>query len=750
MCHGVCQTLVHLEGDRVVKVTGDKNSLTSRGYLCQKGAASPELLYHPDRITKPLRRAGMRGENKWQSISWNEAFNEITEKLDMIRKQSGPEYFGMHQGTGRPYTGFTQRFANAFGTPNNSGVAHFCYAPRVLASFITTGNNIPVCDMYGFGGTTPECIVIWGCNITHTGASDGMCGGVVQDAIKKAKQVIVIDPRRIGPVKNASLWLQIRPGTDGALALALLHVIVSENLYDKDFVKNHAIGFDTFREHIKAFTPTWAEEITHIPAENIRKTARIYAGAKASCIQWGNAIDMSMCSFHTARSILILMAITGHLDVPGGDVFWVPPKGVRFKSPFTYPPFAGNMYLPLQKIRLGVDGIRFPPKVNPMRLKLEDIFLKTANSIKERMYPFIENRIANEPIGVSYSYMNQLRGPKYPMCLITHPPTFWKSIITGDPYRMRALWIMGANPLITLPNSLQVEEALKRLEYIIVSDFFLTPTAQYADLFLPSSTWLERNDVVNMHKNWCVIPQQKTAKVGDTKDDREVLIQVARRLGLTKAFPWKDYPDFLEWMLEDTGLDFKAFCKKGILTGEMEYQKYRKNSFPTGSGKFEIYSKLLESQGVSSMPIYREPPLSPVSTTELAKEYPLILIGGVKNRLFFHSENRQITSLRKRNPDPLVEIHPNTAKKLNIFDQDRVWIETKHGRIEMKAKLFDGIAEDVVCAQYGWWFPEKEPPEYGWKESNINLLFGETKYDPDSGSESLRSVLCKITKVVSE
>jgi len=288
------------------------------------------------------------------------------------------------------------------------------------------------------------------------------------------------------------------------------------------------------------------------------------------------------------------------------------------------------------------------------------------------------------------------------------------------------------------------------LEYIVVSDFFLTPTAQYADLFLPSSTWLERDDVVNMHKNWCVIPQRKAAQVGDTKDDREVLIQVARRLGLTRAFPWTDYPDFLEWMLEDTGLDFEAFCKKGILMGDMEYQKHKKNGFPTGSGKFEIDSRVLESQGVSSMPIYREPPLSPVSTPELAEKYPLILIGGVKTRYFFHSENRQIASLRKKNPDPLVKIHPNTAKKLNIVDQDWVWVETSHGRVKMRAKLFDGIDEDVVCAQYGWWFPEKEPPEYGWKESSINRILRDTNYDPDSGSESLKSVLCRIAKAQSE
>lgn len=689
MCHGVCQVLVHLEDDRVIKVTGDKDSLTSRGYLCPKGAASPNLLYHPDRITSPLRRIGKRTENKWEKVSWEEAYDEIAGKLDTIRKESGSEYFGMLQGTGRPYTGFTQRFTNAYGSPNSTGPAHICYVPRVLASKITHGHNIPVCDVYGFGGKLPECIVIWGCNVTHTGASDGMCGGMVQEALNKAKHVIVIDPRRIGPAEKADFWLQIRPGTDGALALAMLHVIITEDLYDHEFVENHTLGFDELSAHVRTFTPEWAEAITRIPAGHIRDVSRIYAKSEAACIQWGNAIDMSASSFHTGRAALILSAVSGHLDAPGGDAIWVFPENVRMKSIFANLDFGGMQFLPPEKT-VGVDG------------------------------------------------------KKYPMCLIVHPPMFWQSIITGDPYRLRALWIMGSNPLLTMSNPLEVEKALNKLEYIIVSDFFMTPTAQYADIFLPSSMWLERNDVVNVHKNWCVLAQQKVAQVGDSRDDREVMIQIARRLGLTEAFPWPDYDDFLEWMLENTGLTFEQFCRKGILTGDMAYYKYKKNGFPTQSGKFEIYSEALEHQGVSSMPLYREPPITPESVPELAKEYPLILIGGAKVRYFFHSEYRQIASLRKRNPDPLVEIHPDTGKSLNVLDGDWVWIETKENRVKMRAKYFNGIAEDVVCAQHAWWFPEKDAPEYGWKESNVNLLFGDMEYDPDTGSESLKSVLCKI------
>lgn len=691
MCHGVCQVLLHLEGDRVVKVTGDPDSPTSRGYICPKGKASPELLYHPDRLLYPLRRKGERGENKWERISWDEALGEMAERLDAVREESGSEYFGMMQGTGRPYTGFTTRFANAFGTPNFTGVAHLCYFPRWLASLFTLG-QLPVCDVYGFGGEEPACVVIWGCDVTRTGASDGMCGGMVQKAVNHAKKVIVVDPRRIKPAEKADHWLQLRPGTDGALALAMINAIIAEGLVDHGFVGEYTVGYDELVEHVKPFTPEWAEPVTRVPAADIRAAARTYATTPPACIQWGNAVDMSACNFQTARSLLILRAITGNIDRPGGDVLWVPPAGVKERSLFMNLEIPGLQFMPGEKKARAVDGL------------------------------------------------------KYPACASTHPPAFWRSIVTGDPYRMRAMWIVGSNPLCTMTHSLEVEEALKLLEFTVVSDLFLTPTAQLADLVLPAATWLEQDDVVNLHKIWCVLARQKVARVGEVRDDREVIMEMAHRLGLDQAFPWSDWRAYLDWVLQDSGLSFEQFCALGILAGEMRYHKYRTEGFATPSKKFEIYSDLLKAMGISPLPVYREPPLSPVSAPEVAKGFPLILTTGAKIRGFFHSEGRQIESLRRANPDPLVEVHPDTADSLGVREGDWVWIETPVDRVKMRARLTDGIAPDVVSAQHAWWFPEEEPPEYAWKKSSVNLLFGDTEYDPDSGSESLRSALCRVYK----
>jgi anaerobic selenocysteine-containing dehydrogenase len=479
----------------------------------------------------------------------------------------------------------------------------------------------------------------------------------------------------------------------------MMQVIVSEDLIDHVFVDTCTLGFDKLARHIRDFTPEWAEPITRVPADHIRAAARTYATTSPACIQWGNALDQSACNFQTSRSIMILRALTGNLDKPGGDIFPTWPKGMHHKTPFIDLDFSGIQYCPPEKIVRKVD------------------------------------------IG------------EYPLMPTVQQPAFWRSIVTGEPYRIRSVWIMASNPLVTVTHSLEVEAALSVLEYIVVSDFFLTPTAQYADLFLPAATWLEYDEAhTSGGHTYSMIARRKVVQVGEARSDQEVIIDVAGRLGLHEAFPWKSLSELNEWAIEGTGMSFDEFLEKGIFIPEQRFYKYQfdEGFFNTPSGRFEIYSETLERMGIAPMPVYREPPLTPLSRPDLVKEYPLILTSGAKMKDFFHSEGRQIASLRRRNPDPLVEIHPATATSLGIREKDWVWIETLHGRVKMRVRLFDGIAQDVISAQHAWWFPEEGPPEYGWKKSSINLLFGDMEYDPDTGSESLRSALCKVYPVGKE
>ena len=691
-CHGVCQVLVRMKGDRVVKVTGDPDSPTSRGFLCPKGAAAPEMLYHKNRLTHPVRRAGARGENKWERVSWDEAISDMVERMDRIRRESGSEYFAIAQGTGRPYTEFTIRFANAFGTPNFVSPGHLCYIPRVVGSILTLG-ALPISDIYGFGGKTPACIMNWGCNSTETGAEDGMCGAMFKRALKKAEKVIVVDPRRIGPAEKADYWLQLRPGSECALALAMINTIITEDLYDHEFVENYSFGFDRLAEHIRPFTPEWAAPITRVKAADIRAAARTFATTKPSCLHWGNGVDTSVNGFQTGRALLILMGLAGSIDIPGGNVLWVPPKGVKPKS---------------QLFDMSVAGTQFMPADKKARI---------------------------------------ITGGKYPFARNCHPPTFWKSVITGEPYRVRGIWIVGSNPLLTATQGLTIEKALRDyMEYTVVSDMFMTPTAQLADLVLPAAHWLEQDDVVSMHKIWCVLARKKLAQIGETRDDRDVIFDVAHGLGLYDAFPWPDRYTYLNWLLEETGMSFEEFKEKDMLFGEMRYRKYETHGFRTPTGKFEFYSTIVEHEGRPPLPIYAEPPLSPVSTPELAKEYPFILMTGTKVLDYFHSEMHQIESLRRRHPDPMVQIHPDAAASLGISGGDWVCVESPYGKARLRAKLFDGIAPDVVNAEHAWWYPEAPPPDYRWKESCVNLLFGDEHFDPDTGAEPLKCYLCKVYK----
>ncbi len=692
MCHGVCGVLVHIKDNKVVKISGDPDCPTSLGYTCAKGRASAELLYHPDRLKFPLKRMGARGENKWQRISWDEALDTIASEFLKVKREYGVQSIAGSQGTGRPYTVFWARFLNSLGTPTSFGGGHICYLPRLASTAMTCG-TLPICDYYGFGGVYPKCVVVWGCNIIEAGASDGMCGHQLAQTLRRpGTKSILIDPREIGIGRKATHWLQIRPGTDDALALGMLHVIIKEKLYDDDFVSKWTVGFDDLRERVESYTPERVAEITWIPAEDIQAAARTYATTKPACIQWGVSVDQNINNFQTSRAILCLSAITGNLDVPGGDVFWVPPAGVVPQS---------------WRLNPSIFGPEIPPDMKAKK------------------------------IGAG----------KYRVLAQVHPHDFFEAVLSEKPYPIKALFVMGGNILVSHSYSEEMVQALKKIDFTVATELFMTPTTQLADIVLPASSWLEQDDVADIHFVWCVLIRQKVATIGECRDDRQIIIDLAHRMGMKDAFPWKNVREYCDWILKDSGITFEEFKKIGILKGEMRYRKYEKEGFATPSGKVELRSSTVAALGYDSLPYYVEPPESPYSTPELFKDYPLIMTTGGRSEGYFHSEGRQIESLRKLNPDPLLDIHPDTAKSLNIVDGDWVLIESpRGGKIRLKARLTDGILPGVVHTPHSWWFPEKGPPDYGYKESNANMLTGNLPYDIHTGSESWRSFLCKVYK----
>jgi len=318
--------------------------------------------------------------------------------------------------------------------------------------------------------------------------------------------------------------------------------------------------------------------------------------------------------------------------------------------------------------------------------------------------------------------------------------------MTGKPYPVKAVHLHGSNPVVTRANAKEVYKALRQVEFLVVADLFMTPTAELADIVLPVATWLEINHVAEAWKrHGYVFARQKVIEVDECWSDHKIFNELGKRMG-QEGYWWDTVEGGLNYILEPSGLTWEQFKQKGYIKGEMEYRKYEKKGFSTPTRKVELYSTILEGWGYDPLPQYKEPPESPVSTPELLKEYPYILTTGRRSPVFFHSANRMIPWLREIHPDPIVEIHPEMAKKHGIKDGDWVFVESPRGKVKQRARLTQGIDPRVVAAEHGWWFPEIATPDHGWDISNVNILTDNDleKNDATVGANNLRALLCKI------
>ncbi len=678
-CHGGCGVIAHIKDGKVIKVEGDPDSPISHGTLCSKGLAITQLAYHPDRILYPMKK----GENGWERITWDEALDTVVERFNQVIQDYGPESIVVGQGTGRDYESHLYRFTNLLGTPNVLTAGHMCYVSRVGATLITCG-NLPVCD-YEAG---PRCIVMWACNPQWTNPDEYKGEGFWR-AYKKGAKLIVIDPRKGFLAKKADLWLQLRPGTDGALAMGFLNVIIEEGLYDSKFAEKYINGWDAFKERVREHSLDRMEETTWVKKDLIRRAARMYATTKPACLNWGVPTEQTLNCTDCTRLLTGLMAITGNLDSPGGNVFFVPPP-VRTVSEFSR-------------------HKELPPEQRKKRLGGEQYKLAS--------------RVA-----------------------LISPKAAWDAILTGKPYPLKAGLLCGTNPVITRANAKNANEALKKLDFLAVIDLFMTPTAELADIFLPAGTWLEQNHVAdNWKRHGYVLARQKAVEIGECWQDHKIFLELGKRMGQEW---WDSVEDALDYLLEPSGLPWDQFKEKGYLKGDQVYYKYKEKGFSTPTGKVELYSTVLEKWGHDPLPKYTEVPESPVSRPDLAEKYPYILNAGLRTPTFFHSANRMIPWLREIRPDPLVEIHPETAEKHGIEEGDWVYLESPRGRVRQRAKLNDGIDPRVVVAEHGWWYPEIKDPGHGWDVSNINILTENDPktMDPVMASTNLRALLCHISR----
>ncbi|MFB3886757.1 MAG: molybdopterin-dependent oxidoreductase [Thermodesulfobacteriota bacterium] len=638
ICYHSCGMNVLVEDGRIKKVEGLKDHPLNRGQLCPKGERAIELVYHPDRLKYPLKKI----DGKWKRVTWGRALTEIAEKLQALKKEFGPEVFSLFSGSigveNLEMMELAQRFKGAFGSPNFISVEGICYRMRIRARQMTFG-KYPVEEM------DTKLYALWGHNPEQ---SDFPLHLAIQENLAKGSRLVVIDPKRISLAKRAEMYLPIRPGTDGALALALIHVIIKENLFDKDFIERWTYGFDKLIPHVEPYTPEWAEKITWIPAADIRKLARVYAKAEsASIFQGTNTQDQTGNGTQNSRAFAVLQTITGNINNHGGWVI----------SP-----------------RLSLTGLGIPTERTP--IGAED-----------------------------YSLFYEIWGRKSPYGQVVCFPDSVPDVI-------KALIVTGGNPVVSLPDSNAFREALKKLELLVVMDLFMTETAELAHYVLPGCTHLEKNGLAYSYNvchgmPYLMLRKKAIEPLDESWSEFRFWKELAKKMGMGEVFPWENDEEIVELELKSSGLSYKELKEEkvaGAYYMEKKYgmEGYEVKGFSTPSKKIEIYSETFQKGGFDPLPTYREPDQSPLSAPELFRRYPLILTTGARILYYTHSQHRNIQSLKEKSSGPVAEIHPKTAERYGIENWDPIIVESNRGQIRLKARITEDMAEGVVSISHGW------------------------------------------------
>jgi anaerobic selenocysteine-containing dehydrogenase len=636
LCYHSCGTIVTVKDGKAVKVEGLPSHPLNKGKLCPKGEAMLDNIYDPKRLKYPMKRV----DKNWKRVTWDQALTEIADKLLKLKEEFGPGILGVFSGSigveNLEMAGLTQRIKAAFGSPNFFSVESICYRMRIRTRQITFGK-------YPTEELDSSLYILWGHNPE---ASDFPLLLAIEENLKKGAKLIVIDPKRIPLADRAEMYLRIRPGTDGAMALAMIHVIINEKLYDADFIEKYTYGFDKLIPHIQQYTPEWAEKITWVPAHDIRKLARLFAKTKGAGIYQGTCTqDQTANGTQNSRAFSVLQIITGNINNPGGWV--ISPR------------------LPLGNVGLDVEG---------------------------------------KPLGADqYPLFYEVWGRKSPYGVVTCVPE-------NIPEKIKAFLVIGGNPVISMADSNAFKSAFKKLELLVVHDLFMTETGELAYYVLPACSHLEKWGVAYTYNVCHCLPylmlRKKTIEpYYESWSEWKFFTELAKRLGIGDKFPWKSEEELVAYELEPTGLTFEELLIKkpeGAYYQQKQYGMKEGMVFSTPTKKIEIYSDALARLGFDPLPTYLEPQRSPVSSPELLKKYPLILSTGSRNLYYTHGQLRRVKSLQAKNPEPRTEIGPKTASRYGIKESDEIIIETNRGTVRMKVHVDERVAEGVVLVPHGW------------------------------------------------
>lgn len=726
-CHPVgCGLQLHIKDGKLDYVEGDPDHPVTRGALCPRCLALKDVVYNPKRIMYPQKRAPEdRGKDKWERITLDEAFDILEEKTRYFTDNYGAESIIVFCGTGREATIYHNELAfMGFGSPNacyaQSGWA--CYAPRVSSMAYLMGGGYPEVDYAARypdrydhpGWEAPKYVILWGKEPLKSNA-DGFWGHAIIDMMKDyGTKLICVDPRINWLSTRAEINLQLRPGTDVALALGMLNVIINEDLYDHQAVEYWCYGFEELAQRVQEYPPSKVAEICWLSEEDIVRAARAYATSKHSAIGWGLAVDQSPNGIQLGHALLSMMAITDNLDVPGGNTLGLPIEDDTNVDMIKRAFDAGIMTIELFNKRIGTED-----------------------------YPFVMQLMSTN-----------------------HPDSVLNTFETQKPYRLRMAVFQSSNVIggaITAAQQRWLDAMKESLEFAAATELFHNPTTMaLCDLVFPLETFAEHDTMVESHYGFNVAFNGACNKALDVVDggvnDLSFMMGIGRRMFPEYWSQFEDEQDYISKVRLPGGEKWGTFRERVVSQPEEIYRKCEKGlmrpdgkqGYMTQTGRIELWSHAYYNYGDDPMPYFLEPPFSPYSTPELAAKYPLVLTTGGRKYTSFHSEHRQVQNLREIDPWPTVEMNPKLAARKGIHEGDWVWIENQNGRVMEVAHLTEGIDERVVHAHHGWWYPEQngeEPNLFGFQTGNINMIMPHEVIGKLGFGNTFKCQICDIYKV---
>ncbi len=780
LCISRCGATAVIENGRLVALEPDPSHPTGKA-LCAKGRAAPELVYHPDRLLYPLKRTRPKGDPDpgWQRISWEEALEVTATRLNQIAAAHGPEsvvFSAVSPSTSASDDSviWISRLMNAFGSPNLCASMELCGWGRYQATTYTFGTSVP--GIYMPDLEQAGCILFWGYNpnlarLSHATAT--------VEALKRGARLIVVDPRRTGIAKKASVWLQVRPGTDAALALGITQVMIEQGWYDREFVRDWTNGpllvrmdngqlltqSDLFEQGSAKHYVAWSEirgrPILYDPAagnyEGNHSEPALFGTFKITTLQ-GEVVCQpafqrvaELCRRYSPDQIEAICGISPDQVEAAARLLWE-------ARPVAYYAWSG--------VEMHTNSTQIARAIAQL-YALTGSFDSPGGNVAFTAVPAAN--VTGMELMPPEQRAKTLGLPERPL-----GPSRWQFVTTDEvyrailehrPYRVSGLIGFGANLFLAHADVARGREALSTLDFYVHADLFMNPTAELADIVLPVASAFEREalkigfEVSQDAQAWVQLRQRMVEPQGESRSDTQIVFELAKRLGLGAHFWNGDIEAAYRQQLGPSGVSLETLREQpsGVRTGQQtRYRKFAEpvngvpRGFNTPTRKIELYSETMLKHDYPPLPEYEEPLMGPLSRPDLAERYPLLLTCA-KNTMFCESQHRALPSLRRQAPDPEVELHPAAAAERGIHAGDWVVIETPVGSVRARARIDDTLKPNVACGQHGWWqaataigAPGYDP--FSADGVNFNLIIGNEAIDPVSGSVPHRSYLCQIRR----